>query len=160
MTEVSTSEMVGHLRQASRLFKSFSKAADAAELLCNWEDKVGKLKKESDELAEEIKNLTIHCEVTTEKIKEAEEKAVLIAAEAEKRAASVDVAINQLMDKARTKAEGIVTNANSEIELVTARVKALKLKEDLAVMAKNKADGDLVKAEKKVSDFKIKFAAS
>lgn len=160
MTEISTSEMVGHLRQATRLFKSFSKAADAAELLCDWENKVGKLKKEVDGLTEEVKNLTIHCEVTTEKIKEAEEKTVSIEAESKKRAANVDVAISALMDKARIKADGIVTNANNEIELVTARVKALKLKEDLAVMAKKKADGDLAKAEKRVVDFKKKFASS
>lgn len=160
MDEISTAEMVGHLRQAGRLFKSFQRATECAELLKDFEDKENALKESIEHLTEERKNLNIACEIVVQEI-EAEKTAlkVLTNKNTEKVVKS-KAETEKIFKAAEIKADKIISTANDKVKSVIEEIGELKKEKEIFIKERDKAQNECEVAKKLVSDFKSTFAKS
>jgi len=137
MTEkkMSTGEVAGHLRAASRIFKAFEFAEEMARLVLTAESSVRKLEKEVEstkaegDFTEQQKTIDKFVEKTakdnTAVMKEARAKAKAIIAKAEEKAAEVEAKTSEAM-AAKTAAEVAMRHAESELDAIATRVTQAK----------------------------------
>jgi len=156
MTEkkMSTGEVAGHLRAASRIFKAFEFAEEMARLVLTAESSVRKLEKEVESLQKEKEQLNKDCDSIVAKttkaegdfteqqktidkfvektakdntavMKEARAKAKAIIAKAEEKAAEVEAKTSEAM-AAKTAAEVAMRHAESELDAIATRVTQAK----------------------------------
>lgn len=159
-SEISTSEMAGHLRQAHRQFKSFEKAAEIATMLADHEKRLQGLNANIVALKDEAESLDAACNDATKKLAvlrldmtKAEENNTKKNSEAEEK-------IKTKLANAGIEAENIIANANNQVKATLERIVALKADEEAAKKSTGTANAQLAAAEKKVADFKAGFASS
>jgi len=160
MEEISTSEMLGHLRTANRLFKSFEKAIEIAESLSGHEAKIASLKSELKALDSERELKDMECEHLTGEIAGFKLDASNIQKQADIDKAKFLEKARTVLDNAKAEAGHIVACAKRDTEDTLARIEELKAKEKAAKSATKNAVLKLEAAEKKVKDFKAQFADS
>jgi len=163
--KISTSEIVGHLRQANRLFKAFEKASEAAELIHGFEKKVSDLEKDVDALTTEKESLNIACEdiaceevVKSIDLAKKEEKS--LKAKSKERNDAVNLHIDKMMGEAKVKAEKLVASATTEANTIMENIKTLKSDETVSMNAKIEAEKELDKVLKKIKSTKERFINS
>jgi len=155
--KITTGEVVGHLRAASRLFKSFEFANEAAELVLKAESSVRKLEKEIDSLEKEKSKLDQFCDKLVERANGLEieisdhQKAV-------KSAIEVASALAQAQSvKAKSEAKGIVDKALKEAANIESRKDKAMSEMMQAESGQRKAEAKLIKIEKEVNQAKEAF---
>jgi len=158
--KISTSEIVGHLRQANRLFKAFEKASEAADLIHGYEKKVSGLEKDVESLTKEKGSLNIECEEVVKSIDKAKAEEKSLKAKAKERNDAVNAHIDKMMVEAKEKAEQVVTTATAEANQIMESIKSLKSDEIVANNAKDEAEKELDKVLKKIKSTKERFINS
>lgn len=158
--EISNSEIVGNLRKASRLFKTFEKAGDMAEMFCDYEGKVARLKLDVTSLTDEKEKLNFECDQVVEKIDKAKLVFETLESENEARISKAKLDADKIIRESQGIAKATTDTANNEVELINARIESLKAEKVSHETSTTKALSELKKVEKQVSDFKKKFAQS
>jgi len=152
--KITTGEVVGHLRAASRLFKSFEFANEAAELVLKAEASVTKLKKEINILEKEKESLNKECDRVVVKANKAEAAIVLHQKAVQEAASVASTAALEASTKAKVKVKDIITKAELVASEILDRTKVAKAGKDSAVAAQRKAESDLLMVTNKLQQAK------
>jgi len=120
--KITTGEVVGHLRAAARLFKSFEFANEAAQTVLTAESSVKKLEKEVELLKKERDTLNKECDKLVERSNEAE-KAIAVHKEAVAKAAQEAIeTANANKLKASKEAKAIVDRAEAKAKQIEDKI--------------------------------------
>lgn len=155
--DISYSEMAGELRKASKLFKVFEKAAEAATVLADYEKEEQKILKNISNLNAEKDGLDKKCEdaaqrkIDAEKsIVEAKEKEVEILEQAQQNAKVIIV-------NAESKGADILATANSELQAIKRKIVDAENVAQTSISNRNDALKALDAVEKQMKSTKDRF---
>lgn len=158
--KITTGEVVGNLRVAARLFKSFENALEAAELVHSHEKEVKKLQGEIESLEKEKVSLNNECDAAVASANEAEQKKKDYDVELQKAIEQGKIELAAIKNKAREEAKAIIGKAEAKAEAILSDTTAYEALRAQALTAKNKAEAEFELINKKVQAAKESFLSA
>lgn len=155
--KISTGEVVGHLRAASRLFKSFEFANAAAELVLNTETTINTLRKDIKGLEKEKKELNAECDLAVQKATEAEKDIIKHKKVVQEAATAAAEHTKIVKAKAKVEAINIISNTEGILKDIEKRILLANTKRGDAEAAQRAAESVLQQIENEVTSAKDKF---
>lgn len=137
-TKVTYTEVVGELRKAARLFKVFEYAAQAAEIISNYEKDEKAIKGRIQEYQKEAGTLNSDLDKTVKKINQNRLDASNIASETE-----------FIMEEARIQAKSVVGDGKAKAEAIVCAAKSelIEIKHQIDLAKKDKQQTDTQREE-------------
>jgi cell division septum initiation protein DivIVA len=151
------SEVVGELRKAAKLYEVFKNAADAAELLANFEKNEAALKKSILSLEKDKESLEIVLSEALNEIEAVNAKAKEKSSQSDEVLANAKSEAKDITAKARENANAIIDKAQNEASKIESTISAIKVRERQAVEDEKKAQSHLTKVNEQIKAAKDKF---
>jgi cell division septum initiation protein DivIVA len=151
------SGVVGELRKAAKLYEVFKNAADAAELLANFEKNEAVLKKSICSLEKDKESLEIVLSEALDEIKAANAKVKEKSSQSDELLANAKDEAKDITVKARKNANAIINEAQDKVSKIEASISAIKIRERQAIESEKKAQNDLIKVKGQIKAAKDKF---
>jgi len=155
--KMSTGEVAGHLRAASRIFKAFEFAEEIAVVVLTAESSVRKLEKEIVSLKKEKESLNKECDEVVARSTAAEQSVKKHNAAVAEAAKLASTAATAKLAAVKAEADVIVARAKDVAKEVSKKTRQAMVKQEAAESAQRHAESELDAIASRVAQAKESF---